>query len=183
MECDVDKLLNWLINKLSPYQVELQFQLNRLPLCEMHYALDRIKDNTILFPDVGFVPTIPWSPNRCVFSLNGLLNLTHMMECFTYHGICFSFDLDNFLTAKCFVSVWGVSSLWPVTCHSVHLNCVQSQSEERKTFSAVVLCSSLIDKMLSSSVKTVHIVAPMLRPPLFSSLQKLPVSVTTTPWP
>uniref|UniRef100_A0A7N6BP44 Probable helicase with zinc finger domain n=1 Tax=Anabas testudineus TaxID=64144 RepID=A0A7N6BP44_ANATE len=45
-------------------QVELQFQLNRLPLCEMHYALDRIKDNTILFPDISLVPTIPWSPNR-----------------------------------------------------------------------------------------------------------------------
>uniref|UniRef100_A0A8C6U683 Probable helicase with zinc finger domain n=1 Tax=Neogobius melanostomus TaxID=47308 RepID=A0A8C6U683_9GOBI len=45
-------------------QVELQFQLNRLPLCEMHYALDRIKDNTILFPDVNLSPTIPWSPNR-----------------------------------------------------------------------------------------------------------------------
>uniref|UniRef100_A0A8C7Z521 Probable helicase with zinc finger domain n=1 Tax=Oryzias sinensis TaxID=183150 RepID=A0A8C7Z521_9TELE len=45
-------------------QVELQFQLNRLPLCEMHYALDRIKDNCILFPDVTMVPTIPWSPNR-----------------------------------------------------------------------------------------------------------------------
>ncbi|XP_068606668.1 probable helicase with zinc finger domain [Brachionichthys hirsutus] len=45
-------------------QVELQFQLNRLPLCEMHYALDRIKDNAILFPDVVSVPTIPWSPNR-----------------------------------------------------------------------------------------------------------------------
>lgn len=45
-------------------QVELQFQLNRLPLCEMHYALDRIKDNGILFPDVSMTPTIPWSPNR-----------------------------------------------------------------------------------------------------------------------
>ncbi|OXB75572.1 UNVERIFIED_CONTAM: hypothetical protein H355_015688 [Colinus virginianus] len=45
-------------------QVELQFQLNRLPLCEMHYALDRIKDNSILFPDVSMTPTIPWSPNR-----------------------------------------------------------------------------------------------------------------------
>ncbi|KAI1896747.1 hypothetical protein AGOR_G00098000 [Albula goreensis] len=45
-------------------QVELQFQLNRLPLCEMHYALDRIKDNSILFPDVTLTPTIPWSPNR-----------------------------------------------------------------------------------------------------------------------
>ncbi|XP_042639487.1 probable helicase with zinc finger domain [Orycteropus afer afer] len=45
-------------------QVELQFQLNRLPLCEMHYALDRIKDNGVLFPDITMTPTIPWSPNR-----------------------------------------------------------------------------------------------------------------------
>uniref|UniRef100_G3UIX4 Probable helicase with zinc finger domain n=1 Tax=Loxodonta africana TaxID=9785 RepID=G3UIX4_LOXAF len=45
-------------------QVELQFQLNRLPLCEMHYALDRIKDNGVLFPDITMNPTIPWSPNR-----------------------------------------------------------------------------------------------------------------------
>ncbi|KAI4903994.1 hypothetical protein NFI96_024214, partial [Prochilodus magdalenae] len=45
-------------------QVELQFQLNRLPLCEMHYALDRLRDNGILFPDIGLTPTIPWSPNR-----------------------------------------------------------------------------------------------------------------------
>ncbi|NP_998431.1 probable helicase with zinc finger domain [Danio rerio] len=45
-------------------QVELQFQLNRLPLCEMHYALDRVRDNSILFPDISLTPTIPWSPNR-----------------------------------------------------------------------------------------------------------------------
>uniref|UniRef100_A0A671T1C6 Probable helicase with zinc finger domain n=1 Tax=Sinocyclocheilus anshuiensis TaxID=1608454 RepID=A0A671T1C6_9TELE len=45
-------------------QVELQFQLNRLPLCEMHYALDRVRDSGILFPDVSLTPTIPWSPNR-----------------------------------------------------------------------------------------------------------------------
>ncbi len=45
-------------------KVELQFQLNRLPLCEMHYALDRIRDNCILFPDASLTPTIPWSPNR-----------------------------------------------------------------------------------------------------------------------
>uniref|UniRef100_A0A672QLB2 Probable helicase with zinc finger domain n=1 Tax=Sinocyclocheilus grahami TaxID=75366 RepID=A0A672QLB2_SINGR len=44
--------------------VELQFQLNRLPLCEMHYALDRVRDSSILFPDVSLTPTIPWSPNR-----------------------------------------------------------------------------------------------------------------------
>ncbi|XP_073435910.1 probable helicase with zinc finger domain [Dendrobates tinctorius] len=45
-------------------QVELQFQLNRLPLCEMHFALDRIRDNGILFPDLSATPPIPWSPNR-----------------------------------------------------------------------------------------------------------------------
>ncbi|KAM9296423.1 putative helicase with zinc finger domain [Gastrophryne carolinensis] len=45
-------------------QVELQFQLNRLPLCEMHYALDRIRDNGILFPDLSSTPPIPWSPTR-----------------------------------------------------------------------------------------------------------------------
>ncbi|KAI4556780.1 hypothetical protein MJT46_015403 [Ovis ammon polii x Ovis aries] len=45
-------------------QVELQFQLNRLPLCEMHYALDRVKDNGVLFPDIAMAPAIPWSPNR-----------------------------------------------------------------------------------------------------------------------
>lgn len=45
-------------------QVELQFQLNRQPLCEMHYALDRIRDNGILFPEISATPPIPWSPNR-----------------------------------------------------------------------------------------------------------------------
>ncbi|XP_075436082.1 putative helicase with zinc finger domain isoform X1 [Ascaphus truei] len=57
-------------------QVELQFQLNRLPLCEMHYALDRIKDNSILFPDLNMTPPIPWSPNRyqCVKQWDELLD-------------------------------------------------------------------------------------------------------------
>ncbi|XP_035254938.1 probable helicase with zinc finger domain isoform X3 [Anguilla anguilla] len=33
-------------------QVELQFQLNRLPLCEMHFALDSLQDCcTLLFPE------------------------------------------------------------------------------------------------------------------------------------
>lgn len=100
MERDIDKRLNWLINILSLCQVELQFQLNRLPLCEMHYALDRIKDNTILFPDVGFVPTIPWSPNRCVFSLIGLLNLTHMMERFTYPRDMFQLQVGQLSNSK-----------------------------------------------------------------------------------
>ncbi|MGH0141509.1 UNVERIFIED_CONTAM: hypothetical protein FKN15_043082 [Acipenser sinensis] len=52
------------VNVCSVLQVELQFQLNRAPLCEMHYALDRIKDNSIMFPNASLTPTIPWSPNR-----------------------------------------------------------------------------------------------------------------------
>ncbi|RXM36792.1 putative helicase with zinc finger domain [Acipenser ruthenus] len=52
------------VNVCSVLQVELQFQLNRVPLCEMHYALDRIKDNSIMFPNASLTPTIPWSPNR-----------------------------------------------------------------------------------------------------------------------
>ncbi|XP_072098762.1 probable helicase with zinc finger domain isoform X1 [Mobula birostris] len=58
-------------------QVELQFQLNRLPLCEMHYALDRIKDNSILFPDVCMFPTIPWSPIRWAISLQRHLDVVN----------------------------------------------------------------------------------------------------------
>lgn len=42
--------------------VEVQFQLNRLPLCEMHAALDRLPSLDMIFPDVTMEPTIPWSP-------------------------------------------------------------------------------------------------------------------------
>lgn len=42
--------------------VEVQFQLNRLPLCEMHAALDRLPSLDMIFPDVTVEPTIPWSP-------------------------------------------------------------------------------------------------------------------------
>ncbi|XP_047469239.1 probable helicase with zinc finger domain [Penaeus chinensis] len=42
--------------------VEVQFQLNRLPLCEMHSALDRLPSLDIVFPDITLEPTIPWSP-------------------------------------------------------------------------------------------------------------------------
>ncbi|XP_063608279.1 probable helicase with zinc finger domain isoform X2 [Penaeus indicus] len=42
--------------------VEVQFQLNRLPLCEMHSALDRLPSLDIVFPDMTLEPTIPWSP-------------------------------------------------------------------------------------------------------------------------
>ncbi|XP_045616313.1 probable helicase with zinc finger domain isoform X2 [Procambarus clarkii] len=42
--------------------VEVQFQLNRLPLCEMHAALDRLPSLDMIFPDVTLEPAIPWSP-------------------------------------------------------------------------------------------------------------------------
>ncbi|XP_048870239.1 probable helicase with zinc finger domain [Brienomyrus brachyistius] len=41
--------------------VELQFQLNRLPLCEMHYAVDALRDCTLLFPQPPF-PELPLRP-------------------------------------------------------------------------------------------------------------------------
>ncbi|CAM9294546.1 unnamed protein product, partial [Lampetra planeri] len=44
-------------------KVELQFQLNRLPLCEMHYAVDRIPEPALLFPVVATPPVIPWGPH------------------------------------------------------------------------------------------------------------------------
>ncbi|XP_071507736.1 probable helicase with zinc finger domain [Diadema antillarum] len=48
----------------SQIRVEIQFQLNRLPLCEMHYAVDKVPDMSILFPDVQNNTKIPWTPNK-----------------------------------------------------------------------------------------------------------------------
>lgn len=45
-------------------EVELQFQLNRLPLCEWHYAVDQISDLDLLFPNVRIMPSIPWTPDK-----------------------------------------------------------------------------------------------------------------------
>ncbi|XP_066546022.1 probable helicase with zinc finger domain [Amia ocellicauda] len=45
-------------------QVELQFQLNRMPLCEMHFALDSLQDCTLLFPEPPAVG-VPLPLNSC----------------------------------------------------------------------------------------------------------------------
>ncbi|XP_071814832.1 probable helicase with zinc finger domain isoform X3 [Apostichopus japonicus] len=45
-------------------EVELQFQLNRLPLCEWHYAVDQVIDLELLFPNVRIMPSIPWTPDK-----------------------------------------------------------------------------------------------------------------------
>jgi len=34
-------------------EVEIQFQMNRLPFCLMHYAIDQMADTAIVFPDVS----------------------------------------------------------------------------------------------------------------------------------
>lgn len=43
--------------------LDIQFQLNRLPFCEMHYALDHLSTFDFLFPNTIPEPTIPWSPS------------------------------------------------------------------------------------------------------------------------
>lgn len=48
--------------KLKPdtsVTLEMQFQLNRLPFCEWHYAVDCISNYRIIFPDIVHVPEIP----------------------------------------------------------------------------------------------------------------------------
>lgn len=48
----------------SDFASDIQFQLNRLTYCEWHYAIDRITDYRLIFPDMSIEPVIPWSPNR-----------------------------------------------------------------------------------------------------------------------
>ncbi|XP_014248250.1 probable helicase with zinc finger domain isoform X2 [Cimex lectularius] len=44
--------------------MDVQFQLNRVPYCEWHQAIDKIADFRIIFPETYVEPTIPWSPQR-----------------------------------------------------------------------------------------------------------------------
>ncbi len=47
--------------------MEVQFQLNRVPLCEMHYAVDKLPDLSLVHPDVRGQAKklkIPWTPGR-----------------------------------------------------------------------------------------------------------------------
>ncbi|XP_013382941.1 probable helicase with zinc finger domain [Lingula anatina] len=43
---------------------EVQFQLNRLPVCEMHHAIDKLQDVRLVFPDLDHSISIPWTPRR-----------------------------------------------------------------------------------------------------------------------
>lgn len=44
--------------------VDIQFQLNRLPYCEWHHAVDKITDFKIIFPATEIEPNIPWTPKK-----------------------------------------------------------------------------------------------------------------------
>ncbi len=45
-------------------EVEIQFQLNRVPLCESHYAVDKVPDLALVHPDMSRKFKIPWSPGK-----------------------------------------------------------------------------------------------------------------------
>ncbi|CAH1119647.1 unnamed protein product [Phaedon cochleariae] len=48
----------------SATEVEIQFQLNRIPYCEWHYTLDKMANFKMIFPETYLEPSIPWSPSR-----------------------------------------------------------------------------------------------------------------------
>jgi len=48
----------------TDFIAEVQFQLNRIPYCEWHYAIDKIADFRVIFPDTYLEPSIPWTPQR-----------------------------------------------------------------------------------------------------------------------
>ena len=55
--------------KPSALHVQVQFQLNRMPLVEMHLALDLLPEISLVFPDLpqpesDLYPSIPWTPSR-----------------------------------------------------------------------------------------------------------------------
>lgn len=53
-------------NKLTPdmrIKAEVQFKLSRLSMVEQHYAIDKVTDLSIVYPDTEPVPRIPWSPS------------------------------------------------------------------------------------------------------------------------
>lgn len=46
--------------------LEVQFQLNRIPFCEWHQAVDCVSDYRIIFPDILSIPEIPKISERFV---------------------------------------------------------------------------------------------------------------------
>lgn len=60
----------------TDFSADIQFQLNRLTYCEWHYAIDRISDYRLIFPDTSIEPNISWSsPQQWEESLDFRLNV------------------------------------------------------------------------------------------------------------
>lgn len=48
----------------TDFSMDVQFQLNRVPYCEWHHAIDKIADFRVVFPETYLEPSIPWTPQR-----------------------------------------------------------------------------------------------------------------------
>jgi len=54
----------WKLKEDQEIEVEVQFQLNRLPVCEMHFAIDKLPEVDLVYPDVNEKVVIPWTPGK-----------------------------------------------------------------------------------------------------------------------
>ncbi|KAG8254715.1 hypothetical protein J6590_005274 [Homalodisca vitripennis] len=55
----------------TEFTMDVQFQLNRVPYCEWHHAIDKIADFRVIFPETFMEPSIPWSPQSRQWSESG----------------------------------------------------------------------------------------------------------------
>ena len=55
---------SWDLEEDQEIEVEVQFQLNRLPICEMHFAVDKLPEVDFVYPDVNEKVVIPWTPGK-----------------------------------------------------------------------------------------------------------------------
>ena len=46
------------------FLAEIQFQMNRLPLSEMHHAIDQLPDMDLVYPNPNPNLQIPWTPGK-----------------------------------------------------------------------------------------------------------------------
>ena len=54
----------WKLKEDQEIEVEVQFQLNRLPICEMHHAIDKLPTIDLVYPDTTEKIVIPWTPGK-----------------------------------------------------------------------------------------------------------------------
>ena len=52
------------IKEDDEFLAEIQFQMNRLPLCEMHHAIDQLPDMDLVYPNPNPNLQIPWTPGK-----------------------------------------------------------------------------------------------------------------------